>query len=99
MKGVIISTDRLITASEARNKFGKLLDEIAKNSKNYFVILDNGKVAGLLVAPDWLKDNDETEYPDLEKLRQEWDRYTEDISSAMDNIMTMDKSALPLLLK
>ncbi|MBI2634058.1 hypothetical protein HYW82_00105 [Candidatus Peregrinibacteria bacterium] len=99
MKGIIVSTDRLITASEARNKFGKLLDEISKNSKNYFVILDNGKVAGLLVAPDWLRDRDEVDYPDLETLRQEWDRYTQDISDAMDNIIATDSNDLPALLK
>ncbi len=99
MSGLIISTDRLISSSQARMQFGKLVDEVSKNTGNYFVILENGKVAALLVNPAWLKDGDGNEFPDLESLRKDWGRYTGDIEDAMDNLEKMGKSDLPKLLK
>lgn len=99
MNGLIISTDHLISSSEARSKFGKLLGEITENEKNYFVILENGKVTALLVHPNWLKENNDEQYPDLEKLRQDWSRYQEEISNAMENLENIEQDKLPKLLK
>ncbi len=99
MDSLVISTDRLISSSEARNKFGKLLKDISINEGNYFVIMDNGKVSALLVHPKWLKDENGDGFPDLEKLREEWDRYSQPVAEAMEILMTMDQEALPALLK
>ena len=96
---MIISTDRLISASEARKKLGQLLEEVHAHSKNYYVILENGKIAALLVHPDWLKEKSGEEFPDLEKLRKEWERYSKDISEAMENLEKIEKKDLPLLLQ
>lgn len=98
MSGLIISTDRLISSSEARSRFGKLLDEVSVNTGNYFVILENGKIAALLVHPDWLRDKSE-DFPDLEKLREDWGRYSGKIQDAMQNLEKLDKCNLPKLLK
>lgn len=99
MSTLIISTDRLVNSSEARKKFGKLIADVSENKGNYFVILDNGKVAALLVSPDWLKDKHEDEFPDLEKLREDWSRHTKTIAQAMDNLMDLSEKELPPLLK
>lgn len=99
MSGIIISTDRLISSSEARSQFGKLVGEVSKNEGSYFVILENGKVAALLVNPNWLKDKNEENFPDLEKLRSDWNRYTTEIEEAMKQLDDMDKTTLPKLLK
>ncbi len=97
--GIIISTDNLIPSSEARKKIGQLIDDIQKNNGNYYVILDNGKIAALLVHPDWLKDKMDTEFTSLEKIREEWNRYTKDISASLEKLEKMDKKDLPALLK
>lgn len=96
---MIISTDRLISSSEARKKFGKLLEDIDENEKNYYVILENGKIKALLVHPHWLKEKEGEEFPDLEKLRREWGRYSKDISKALEHLDTLGKKDLPLLLR
>lgn len=99
MSGLIISTDRLISSSEARNQFGKLVGEVSENEGSYFVILENGKVAALLVNPNWLKDKDQENFPDLEKLRSDWNRYSTEIKDAMKQLGDLDKNALPKLLQ
>ena len=99
MATLVISTDRLVSSSEARQKFGKLIAEVSANKGNYFVILDNGKVAALLVNPDWLKGKQDEEFPDLERLREDWSRYTENISEAMDHLMDLEEKQLPPLLR
>lgn len=99
MDSLIISTDRLISASEARNKFGKLLDDISTNEGNYFVILDNGKVTALLVHPQWLKEKNDEKFPDLEELRSDWNRYSAKVTEAVEHIASLDQDALPALLK
>lgn len=96
---IIISTDRLISSSEARKKFGKLLDDIDENEKNYYVILDNGKVKALLVNPHMLIEQGEEEFPDLEKLRRSWDRYSNQVSEALSKLDKMDPKDLPPLLR
>lgn len=97
--GIIISTDRLVSSSEARQKFGKLLDEIQENEKNYFVILENGKVTALLVHPHILNMGISEESFDLEKLRREWSRYTKEAASALEKLETKGEKELPLLLR
>jgi hypothetical protein len=99
MKGIVISTDRLIGSSEARKKFGKLLKEVSAEEKNYYVIMENGKVTALLVHPHWLQEKEGHDFPNLEELRREWSRYTEDVSDAMDKIVEMDEKDLPPLLQ
>lgn len=99
MDSLIISTERLISSSEARNKFGKLLKDIAGNESSYYVILDNGKVSALLVHPNWLKDEEKDGFPDLEKLREDWDRHSKPVARALDTIMSMNKKQLPSLLQ
>ena len=99
MSGLIISTDRLISSSDARSQFGKLVGEVSKNEGSYFVILDNGKVAALLVNPNWLKDKNEENFLDLETLRSDWNRYTTEIEEAMKQLDSLDKTTLPKLLK
>lgn len=94
-----ISTDRLISSSEARKVFGKLLKDIAKNAGNYFAILENGKLAAILVHPNWLKDEANDSFPNLEQLRQDWTRHAADITKAMEKIMELDQAQLPKLLK
>lgn len=97
--GIIISTDNLIPSSEARKRIGQLIDDIQKNEGNYYVLLNNGKVAALLVHPDWLEGKMDAEFTSLEKLRTEWNRYTKDISTSLDKLEKMDKKDLPELLK
>lgn len=94
-----ISTDRLISSSEARKVFGKLLKDVSKNAGNYFAILENGKLAAILVHPNWLKDEADDTFPNLEQLRQDWNRYSQDINEAMDHLLTLDKDKLPKLLQ
>lgn len=97
--GIIISTDRLVSASEARSKLGKLIDEINEDEGKYFVILENGKVAALLVHPHFLHAEGGESFPDLEKLRREWTRYTKEISGALERLEKMDKEKIPPLLR
>ncbi len=44
MPGLIVSTDRLIPSSEARKRFGQLLDDVNSNESAYYVILEIGLV-------------------------------------------------------
>lgn len=96
---MIISTTRLISASEARKRFGQLLADVHENEKNYYVILENGKVAALLVHPHWLQETIGEDFPDLEKLRVEWGRYAKNISQALNALEKIDSDDLPALLK
>lgn len=99
MGGIIISTDRLVPASEARNKFGKLLEEISKDEESYFVILENGKLAAVLVHPFWLKNKIDNGFPSLESLRSGWKRHSEEIGSTLKKLSGMKKKNLPPLLQ
>lgn len=99
MSNLVVSTDRLIAASEARSKFGKLVKEVSINEGSYYVILDNGKVSALIVNPKWLKNEEENSFPNLEELRENWDRYSKPVSEAMEAIMEMPEKDLPALLK
>ena len=99
MHNLIISTDKLIAASEARIKFGQLLEAVSSDKKNYFVILQNGKLAALLVHPQWLKEKSGSDFPDLEKIRTDWNRHEEDLQKGLEKIHSMDKKALPPLLQ
>ena len=95
----MISTDRLISSSEARKKFGALLNEIDGDEKKYFVITDNGKVTALLVHPDFVAAKVGEDFPNLEKLREEWSRYTKDIGDALTKLEKIDKKDLPPLFR
>lgn len=97
--GIIISTDRLIASSQARKQIGQLIDNIQKNEGNYYVILENGKVAAVLVHPNWLKEKSGEEFPSLEKIRKEWNRNTKDIEDALEELEKIDEEDLPTLLK
>lgn len=97
--GITISTDRLISSSEARKRIGQLIDEIQKNNGNYYVILENGKVAALLVHPNWLKEKSGEEFPSLEMIRKKWDTRAKDIAEALKKLEKIDKKDLPALLK
>lgn len=99
MPGLIVSTDRLIPSSEARKRFGQLLDDVNSNESAYYVILENGKVAGLLVHPAWLKKVEGTEDFNLEEIRKDWSRYSGDIAEALEEIDHLDPKELPKLLK
>lgn len=97
---IIISTDKLIPTSEARKKMAQLLDDIQSDEKNYFVIMQNGKVAAVLVHPNWLKEKLGEEFPSLEKIRSaEWERYTQTIGEALKNLKKIGKKNLPTLLR
>ena len=97
--GIIISTDRLIASSEARKQIGQLLDNIQKDEGNYYVILENGKVAAVLIHPNWLKEKSGEEFPSLEKIRKEWSRNTKDVTEALDALEKVEENDLPALLK
>ncbi len=96
---ITVSTDRLIPSSDARKNFGKLLEEIDENEKNYFVILNNGKVAAILVHPSFLATEIGEAFPDLEKLRTEWSRYTKTIGKALQKLEETDEKDLPPLFR
>lgn len=97
--GIIISTDRLISTSEARKQMAKLLDDIQTNEKHYYVILENGKVAALLVHPHWLSGQAGEDFPSLESVRKEWIRSTGHISEALEKLEMTERKKLPLLLR
>ncbi|OGJ43827.1 hypothetical protein A2974_00225 [Candidatus Peregrinibacteria bacterium RIFCSPLOWO2_01_FULL_48_20] len=91
---LLISSDKLISSSDARKSFGKLLKTVAK--EGYYVILENGKIRAFLVNPELLKD--ENLFPSGKELRK-WGRYTDEISEALEDIEKLDPSDLPDLLK
>lgn len=95
---MIISTEKLISSSEARRRFGQLVADVNDN-ENYYVILDNGKVAAVLVHPHWLQEKRGETFPDLEKLREEWERYSGDVSKALEKLDNVASSSLPKLLR
>lgn len=75
-----------------------MIDEIKENEGNYFVILENGKVAAVLVHPNSIKTGEE-EFPNLEKLRKEWDKHSKEISNALEKIEKTSPKKLPKLLR
>lgn len=91
---LLISSDKLISSSDARKSFGKLLKKVAK--EGYYVILENGKIRAFLVNPELLKD--ENLFPSGKELRK-WGRYTHEISEALEEIEKLDPSELPPLLR
>ena len=99
MSTLIVSTDRLISSSEARKKFGQLVEDVSTHKGNYFVILDNGKVAALLVSPDWLNDKQNSDFPDMENIRKNWSHYTANVAEALDRLDDVKKEDLPSLLR
>lgn len=99
MDKMMISTDRMINAAEARKSFGKMLQSVALDSTNYFVILQNGKLAALLVHPLWLKEKANGEFPNLEELRGSWRLRSADLGNALSTLSKLDKKHLPSLLK
>jgi len=99
MDNLIVSTDRLIQASDARSRLGQLVKDVSANEGNYYVILDNGKVSALIVNPRWLKNGDDESFPNLEEVRENWNRYSTSVSKAMENIAEMEEKDLPALLK
>lgn len=99
MDGLIVSTNQLVSASDARKKMGPMLDALSSDPGAYFVILQNGKLAGLLIHPDWLKEQGALPFPDLEKLRAHWGRYQKPIHEALDRLDTIDTKSLPEFLQ
>lgn len=99
MNGLIISTDRLINASEARQKFGQLLSVVSAATTNYYVILENGKVRALLVNPKWFQEKVGGIFPELETLRSDWGRHTVLISETLQNLRQKKKKNFPKLLQ
>ncbi len=95
---MLISTEKLISSSEARRRFGQLVSDVHDN-ENYYVILENGKVAAVLVHPLWLEKKKGENFPDLEKLREEWGRHSGEVSSSLEKLEAMDSSSIPKLLK
>lgn len=99
MDGLIVSTTQLVSASDTRKKLGPMLDTLSSDPGSYFVILQNGKLAGLLVHPDLLKEKGDLPSLDLEKLRAHWGRYKKPIHDALDHLDAIDSKDLPLLLQ
>lgn len=99
MSGLIISTDRLINASEARQKFGHLLSVVSAETTNYYVILENGRVRALLVNPQWFQEKMGGVFPELENLRSDWGRNTALVSETLKNLRHKKKKNLPKLLQ
>lgn len=93
---ITISTDRLISATEARRNLGKLLSEVSEDVGHYYVILDGGKISAALVNEQWLE---KTPFPDLKALRSPWRRRQTIITAALKNLEKKKKKDLPPLLR
>ncbi|GEM_PF-6694850 len=93
---IAITTDRLISATEARRHFGKLLSEVAHNSSAYFVILDNGKVSGVLGNQEMFQGKN---FASLPEIRKDWDRHTGAISDALQKLSKKKRKDLPKLFR
>lgn len=96
---LLISTDRLISSSEARKRFGCLLKEVASSQEHYFVILDNGKVSALLVNPEWMAIQSDKKFPNIKVLRQSWKSSKEPLQKAFKNLDKISVDQLPKLLQ
>lgn len=95
----LVSTDRLITSSEARKCFGKLIKDVSTHKDSYFVILDNGKIAALIVSPLFLQKSTDVVLPNLENIRSLWPRYSEEVRESLANLDAVDEKKLPKLLQ
>ncbi len=94
----LISTSQLISSSEARKSFGRLLKQLSKSQ--YYVILDHGKVTAFLVHPNHLDTlSFMSNFPSAEELRAGEGRYTQEISQALEALSKIKKRDLPKLLR
>jgi len=96
---LLISSDKLISSSDARKSFGKLLKTVSSEEGEYFVILENGKIRALLVSPDWIEERSKETFPSLGTIRKSWDRNEEAITEALENLVTIPRNKRPPLLQ
>ncbi len=94
-----ISTDQMVSASDARKNFAQLLKKVSSKNGTYYMILQNGKPAGALVGLEWLKENRGEDFMDFEEIRKSWNRYGDEFADAFEALEKIDAKKLPKLLR